>query len=407
MKVKTKELVNVIIYFILLLPFFKPSYIGSEIPKLSTIYNIMQILAMTVIVCLYLKRRKCSKFFMGVCVFEAILLFSTIVSGQEIIETIFDIVRTLSVCMILEYGITKDCKSLFRALLFIFEILLCINLFTILAFPKGMYIQYLTTNRNNWFLGNDNQHIKYILIGCCISLIYSIQFHNKILIRTIVLCAISAITVAIRLSATGVIGSIVFIVLLLYIFLLRNKARISAKFLSIVYIVLFLGIVIFRLQNLFAFIIVDILHKDITFTGRTHIWDFTFEYIKQKLLLGCGVESTQTRLIKYADTHVIGAVNSHNQILETIYQGGIILLLVFVYIISLSIKKLEKNKKNICTKILICTTFALFVAMLTEVFNMQIIFILLLLGYHVDKIIKETKGEKNWNLEEQEKVSLI
>ncbi|MFR3202482.1 MAG: O-antigen ligase family protein [[Clostridium] leptum] len=65
-------------------------------------------------------------------------------------------------------------------------------------------------------------------------------------------------------------------------------------------ILLFFVIVIFRMQNLFAFLIEDILHKNLTLTGRTVIWDRTLELIGEKPILGHGVPFYEDRKPQYA-----------------------------------------------------------------------------------------------------------
>ena len=63
-----------------------------------------------------------------------------------------------------------------------------------------------------------------------------------------------------------------------------------------------------------------ILKKDVTFTKRTEIWDSTIEFIKNRFLIGYGIENKIVRLSK------ISVVHAHNIFLE-ITNGNFIYLL--------------------------------------------------------------------------------
>ena len=59
--------------------------------------------------------------------------------------------------------------------------------------------------------------------------------------------------------------------------------------LVIISIVIFVSIVFLRLQEVFSYLIVNILGKDLTFTGRTVIWDYYINEIKNSWVIGYGV----------------------------------------------------------------------------------------------------------------------
>ena len=121
---------------------------------------------------------------------------------------------------------------------------------------------------------------------------------------------------------------------------------------------------IFRLQNLFEFLIVDVLHRNLTLTDRVFIWDCVIEYIKHKPLFGYGYEYKSIRLLK---TNPI-SYHAHNQILEIIYQTGFLGLICISLIVYESIKSLNKYKSYKLSKFLILSLFILLIMMLTEAY---------------------------------------
>lgn len=95
-------------------------------------------------------------------------------------------------------------------------------------------------------------------------------------------------------------------------------------------------------------------------------------------------------------------VNSHNQWLQTLWQGGLILLLVFVCFFYYGIKKITRQFIDVKLKF----TFAVFIFALFVEMTMEVIFTnyscwtIMLLIYSVDQFNKE----KNNRLTRERKV---
>ena len=154
----------------------------------------------------------------------------------------------------------------------------------------------------------------------------------------------------------------------------------------ITYITLFFTIIIFRLQEIFRYLIVEILHKSLSFTGRTGIWDKTMELIKQKAIIGYGVENSTVRAAKM---NFANATHAHNTILEILYKGGFLALAIYLYIIFIVAKQLNKFRDTMPSKIISITIFVFFVMMLTEARDVTNFYIILLLGYNVKNILND------------------
>ena len=77
-------------------------------------------------------------------------------------------------------------------------------------------------------------------------------------------------------------------------------------------------------------IVEGIFDKDMTFSNRSEVWQQAILLIIQKPLLGWGVTDSETA------TGLLGSltfVNAHNQVLNCLWQGGIILFAIFLCII--------------------------------------------------------------------------
>ena len=373
-------------YFLLLVPFFKPPYFGVVSEMISSIYNICQIISAVITAFLVFRKRKISKIIIYITIFEAIIILSTIINDGNLKGCILNAIQAIVLCLLVDYGVRYNKKALLNSLLLIFEILIITNLITIFMFPDGMYSNPISGYKENWFLGFDNSHIVYLMLGITISVIYSYLYFKRLTLRTYFIIIISIITVLIRWSATGVVG-----ILLLFIYLISrgliNKFKFfNIKNYTIIYLISFFGIVILRIQNYFSYLIVDVLKKDLTFTGRTHIWDRTITFIKQSPYIGCGYFEGIIRQYKY---HIWGAVHAHDQILEILYLGGIALLIVFAIIIYLMIKELNKYRTYKLTKFISWIIFIFMIMMLTEVYSFEKIFLLVILASNIKHLIKE------------------
>lgn len=373
-----------IMYFFLLLPFFEPKYINVEFRSISTIFNILQIISFLIITLMYFKTKNKSKMPIYIFIFQLIILLSTFLNNGDMRSCISATINIMGLIMITDHGINNNTKSFLSSILFIFEILILINLITIFAFPNGMYINATSRTTENWFLGYDNSHIFIIMPALITSIVYSLFIKNKIIFRTVFLFIISIITIFTRWPATGVTVMIIFIMYIIFSKLINKSKILNIKTYITISIVSFFSIIVFRLQNLFSFFIVDFLKKDLTFTGRTYIWDYVLEFIKAKPLLGYGIEN---KLVRYYKTTHHRSFHAHNQFLEMAYQGGIVLVVAFIFIIFKTSKELYKYKTTKMSNVLSFCLFLYLILMLTEVCDLIYLFFIIVISFNINKLI--------------------
>ena len=387
MVIKKKDIFYFILYTFMLIPFFKIPYISVVIPKISVLYKILAISAFGLSFLMLLKNKILSKFELFTFIFCLILLLSTFLNSGDLNQCILLVVSCITLTFVIGHGLKKNTKTFLNAFEFLLYVPVVINFFTIILIPNGLYasdsISFYTTN--NWFLGFKNNHIIFIIPAILVSLINSYYTNNKLSKRTIILMIISLINLILVKSATGLVGVILITVLLFFGDIRKKTKPINVNSLMYTNIGMFFAIVIFRLQELFKFLIVDIFHKDITLTGRIYIWDYVMEFIKNKPILGYGIEDLKTR---YYKTSYMQSYHAHNQILEVLYKTGFIGFFILVYIFYLSIKQLNKYKLNRCSKVISIVLFAELIMMLTEAYSLENIFILLGFGYNIGYLVK-------------------
>ena len=117
------------------------------------------------------------------------------------------------------------------------------------------------------------------------------------------------------------------------------------KFIGLLNIVIFL-MLMGGGYNLFRYIIVELLNRDMSMTTRTTIWQITIEKVLEKPILGNGYVTGQQ--FESMLPYIIG-VNAHNTLLMLVYMGGILLLCCFVFIFLAAQKTYDKSiHKQLC-----------------------------------------------------------
>ncbi len=145
------------------------------------------------------------------------------------------------------------------------------------------------------------------------------------------------------------------------------------------------------MQDIFSVVIEDILHRDLNFTNRIYIWDTALKYIKESFIFGYGFETSAIRVIKF---NYLQAVTCHNQLLDLLYQGGI----VGVTLLSGALIELNRNIKNIkISRIKILSLVALstyFIMMLSEYYSFNNYIFIFAIILNISSITEEGR-EKN------------
>lgn len=334
----------------------------------------------------YKKRMKFDKSYL-IMLYYIVLLISTFINGGDYFTIIVQAFLTLNWIIIFSYNIKYNKNNFLDALEITFMILVFINFITIIIFPEGIYTNSAAYD-TNYFLGYDNNLIMFILPAITVSFMNSYRKYNKLSNTTIILYFISLFSIIRVWSVTSVIAFIIFTFLLIVFSLIKKKKYKLIKFLSIIILLFTLLLIIFKSTNLYEYLIVNVLKKDITFSGRTKIWVKCWEYIKIKPLLGYGNESIELLLLK------INARHAHNIYLNLLYQGGVILF--FVFLIILWNFKPKRNTMDKKVAVIYASVIAFLIAFFFEAYPvLPMFFIVLLLSFYIKSFDYELSVNNN------------
>ena len=154
----------------------------------------------------------------------------------------------------------------------------------------------------------------------------------------------------------------IFIMIPVLIFLLFPKLL---QFTKVFNILTYTGIglffnlifVVFRKQSIFSWLIVGIMHREISLTHRTEVWDAALSAIQKKPILGHGYQ-----------TFVFSPIieTTHNEFIEMLYKTGIVGLILFLLLLVVVIILLFKHRKAAMTRLIALFVGAFFLLFTVE-----------------------------------------
>lgn len=354
------------LYLALNIMLISPEYFGY-IPYFSKFYGYGSVLVCIFLLIFYSLQKNFfkNKILCSLGIFYLCMLISTIInSGTLYIQSqIQEFIKCFGMISMVSYGIKKHKYEFLLSLTIVLSAYTYINFLSVLIFPAGIF-KVILSNNAHWFLGHKNLFINVYLLAIIVNIEFDFLRAKKISINLIMLFITSLYSLY-RVSAlTSII--VVFICglgYMLYILFENNKIIISIKYAYITAIVLNLALILFESLQLRSSVAI-FLGKDISFTGRTIIWENAISWITKSPVIGWGFEYVKD--ISYKLGGNINFVNCHNFFLDVIYKGGFIafvVLLIFFISVYREFRVLEERTNiSFCFFILI----AIFILFLIE-----------------------------------------
>lgn len=244
-------------------------------------------------------------------------------------------------------------------------------IFTLLSPNAHFYV-----NGRAMFLlgGNYNSMGPTLLAAIITNAIYSYSV-NAMKLNLIMVSICSFLTVVLVGSMTSAvgIGLVVF-----FIIFFRNLVTAKMLFLFFVGILSFNFVLIYMQveidNNYFSWFIESVLGKDLTFSSRVYVWLRAVNLIVESPWWGYGIQPSS-----WFDYH-LNVLTAHNFILTMLLKGGIILMVIFIYILYIAVKEANKYR-TIAVNILHfgCCSFLLMMTM--ESYSMFLVFYFIFLNY--------------------------
>ena len=358
--------------FFLIFPHFKTPYM-DQVGALDIFFNLWRVASACYILMKLVKKPQISPLVFAFCIFQGIYMVSTVINEGNIRECFLATVSILSFSIYVDACMNTDERYIVEDVIrVILEILIYVNLATIILIPDGMYKDWTW---RNWFLGTDNQHVAYYVVGFVFSVVCSIRKKSylRLCIFTVAIYASTFIT----FSGTAVGGMVVYGVIVVIVTLVFRNKKLKFGLFYLFPTLIFVMIVIMRVQDIFSVIITDWIGKDLTFTGRTFIWDRAIYWFLQSPIIGNGIE--------FAALHTEKTIfpSTHNTLLGYAYNGGILALGTFASIIGLVSQKINSCANEYIPKVIAISISVLFFMMIFEEYKQICLYLLYILGYNV------------------------
>ena len=372
-----------VFFFFLMVWHFQLSYLTS-FPVMDCVYSIGKALSFFVIIAMVFYKgsfKAPSEMFAFIILHSLLLVVSTILNRGAVVTSVITVMSLLAMYLIVHYMFLKNPVTAVNMLMFMFEVFIYANIIIMFVFPKGAY------KNLSWLFGQKNVNILFVLIAICMALTYYYVHRTQMdKIRAFILIAVSVLTITMSKSATSFLGLFAFGMMLL---INRKKVRFTVYHGLLISLLVFVFVVWLRQLDIFKTLIVEILHKDMTLTKRTRIWDNGLKFFLQKPILGYGVEAT-----KVAKERFLGYETTHNKMLYTLYQGGICLYAAFIGIIITAARRLDKFREDKLGIIYTAAIVALLIQMQGESYVMTTFYFCFILVDHLPIIQEYVKDEK-------------
>lgn len=366
------------LYFLLLVPFIEPQMFKLQgFEGANLFYSAIRAIASVGILLISLKKKQTMATYcmMGA---QAWILLSTIINSGSITRYMGPAVISIAMFMLGSLVLEKggSCLRTFldylRRFLELFLILNLVTWFLSIAFNSAI----------PYFLGIENRWVYFYLPLVWVSFSTDMMAKKQVSKR-------SWITLLVCLAHLVVMWSVgAFLSLFLWIplwFAVRAFANKTSHVPSAIILMgIFLGINVLLTSGLFNAalrpLLVDILHKDITLSGRTHLWRVVFEVVAKSPLLGRGVQNAATDVSFFLNqTGVFAcAVNHpHNYLLNIAFHGGIPAVVMFAMSHVAAFAGLRERDENNLYAPLYCMLFCYLFASLVDTLDFSLMYLFL------------------------------
>ena len=319
-----------LLYVIASLIYMIPTYF-KNVGIIYIFYNNLLPMVSVVIVTVFFLKIKNKKLYILISLFYFVIILSTFLHHGDTFGIMKVSFNGLSYCALTVYIFErKNYKNCIKYIIAIMEILVAMNLITVILFPQGLYLIYgYNGGYSNpaYLLGHRNNAVEYMipLIGLCV--INDVIQDRKISINTVLVLVLSLLTSILTWSANAIL-CIAFVILACTFVIIKKKFKLfNIWFLYLASAVISILLIVFRFQERYAELLVNLLRRDVTLSSRAYLWERALIYIRQSPVIGYGVEVPSVFYWK------IGHMSScHNYFLDFLYQGGIILLIIVTII---------------------------------------------------------------------------
>ena len=348
------------------------------IPNLSYLFLGLTILSFLVMAYLTLRQRRMTRYGLLYVLFMCLIIAVSLVQDTDFKNALYMACSIWFFLLILRYYQNRPRMVMYACTL---TLSFCVyaNLYDIAIHPDKWMIA-TEKEATGYLLGNNYNQMGCRLIVALISNSICMKY-GRLWMANHVLLAIASIA---SLAMVGSMTSLSMItVYVLYCIVPSTHLRSIGLYGLFALFVFFQVFVVFNgngLENneMARYIVEDVLHKDITFTGRTMMWDSALRCIGESPVWGWGLVDR-----KWYMSHMSSfALGPHNFILFILINGGILLLALYIVICRVSYKPMHAYRKTYNAQIVMFGTVTLWFMSLMEMYPLLLMMLPLMFMYY-------------------------
>jgi len=333
---------------------------------------------------LYFKRMEMSQFGLIVFLYMAMVLVFTIIHGTDFMTAFYEAIEVYSLLCIFAYY-SHRWKIILCTISLVCSLAVYANLALMLIFPDWMFAA--EDEFDSFILGGNYNQLGCRMMCAIISSVLCVPFGKKWTVNIICVTIVSIVTLLLVGSMTSLSNIILFSVFCL----IPSKRLLKLALISFfVFYVLFQCIVCFQGEGLHnnefaAYIIQDVLGKDLTFTNRTEMWDAAGKVFAESPIIGWGRVDVEW----YTTVMSSFAIGPHNYIYSVLIYGGIVGFSIFLVSAFIAVRRIWGYMDHIALLLLLGTVTFMFM-MCFEVYKSFFVFYLFAMIYYYRDFYKPT-----------------
>lgn len=327
-------------------------YINFKFPWVGNLTFMLRIgLIILMLIYILLQKKRISVLFLTFSAYVIYVLIMTKINNLDIKEAIITLSMPYIILLTIEnYKDNQHLKDVLKCWETLLMFLIALDWLSMVVFPGGLYA---TLYDNSWFLGYKTERLAFYLPFIILSAFLSELDKHKIDSYTYIYCFLCMASLLYS-KATGALTSLVIIIVIFILINMGDKHDKSKKVLTFflnfkvyitIYSIVLLQMFTIQSSKLMQFIVINVLHKDITFDTRAAIWESCFTLLKGKLFTGIGyLNYTQYQVF----THNIYATSAHNMLLTILITSGVIGVGFYLCFFGETAKKHNSSLDMIC-----------------------------------------------------------
>lgn len=355
----------VLLFALMILPFFEPRVLSVFVSESFTaLFRWLRVVSAFGAIALYVRFADKRLYdLVGISV-PLLILLSTFLnagigSATDYKLWVDDWLPFLTAVLLVGFARSGRIVDLVRGLLLVTALLSVANFIFVLLCPAGLAVGGLMDSV--YLLGHKNVAIYAIVPSVGASLILDAWEGKRCSARSAALYAIGFAQCLIAYSATSVVALVVLLVFFVICLSASVRGKVTMLYGLIAYGVISVAILVFRLQTIAAPIIEGVLHKSLTFTLRTDVWDGVMSLMAQKPLLGYGLS-----LRGHLEFNGFVYAHPHNELLSVLLAGGFVCLILYILFLVVSSVALYRRRGSSAATALTCAVFAFLAVGLME-----------------------------------------